>query len=78
MGSTVGYVVYVGYGTKLASAAELEPDVLEYTKKNYPSYLKSPDVFTRPNATSWSHYRKQRPPAAGASAPFAAPATPKP
>ena len=77
MGKTAGHVIYVGYGTKLASASELESEILAHTKQFYPEYLKSPDKFTRPNATSWSHYRKMRPPASSAE-PAAAPATPRP
>ncbi len=62
MGTTVGYVVYVGFGTKLASAADLESVVREHTERHFPKFMKSPDVFTRPNETSWTYYKKQRPP----------------
>ena len=62
MGKTPGWIVYVGNGRKLGGAATLDPVVRAYTLKNHPTFMKSPDAYSPTNETSWSYYRKQRPP----------------
>jgi Protein of unknown function (DUF1838) len=69
MGQMPGHIAYVGHGRKLASAAELDPVVREYTEKHHPEFMKSPAAWSQPNETSWTYYRKMRPPSAAASAP---------
>jgi len=58
MGTRPGYVLYIGQGKKLKSAAELDPVVREYTEKNLPDFMVSPKTFVAPNETSWSYYKK--------------------
>ena len=64
MGQQPGFILYVGHGSKLPNARALDPVVLEYTEKHHPIYLKAPENWSQPNETSWTHYRKQRPPQA--------------
>ena len=64
MGQQPGFILYVGHGSKLPDAQALDPVVREYTQKNHPQYLKAPQAWSQPNETSWTFYRKQRPPQA--------------
>jgi Protein of unknown function (DUF1838) len=59
MGTRAGYLMYSGHGKKFMSFDELPADVRDFTKANYPLYMKSPDAFTTPNETSWTYYKKQ-------------------
>lgn len=62
MGNQPGQILYVGHGAKLAKPDQLDPLVRAYTEKNHPTFMKAPTTWTQPNETSWTYYRKQRPP----------------
>jgi Protein of unknown function (DUF1838) len=62
MGQQPGFILYVGHGSKLKSAEELDPVVRDYTEKHHPSFMQAPKQWSQPNETSWTWYRKQRPP----------------
>lgn len=64
MGSKPGMILYVGHGAKFTNPDLLDPVVRAYTEKNHPTFMKAPDAWSQPNETSWSYYRKQRPPKA--------------
>jgi len=76
LGQRPGYILYSGQGKKLASAADLDPVVREYTEKNHPDFMSSPKTLVAPNETSWSYYKKVRGGGKGAAA-TAAPAISK-
>jgi Protein of unknown function (DUF1838) len=59
MGARPGYLIYSGHGRKFMTFDELPADIRDFTRANYPLYMKSPDTFTTPNETSWTYYKKQ-------------------
>lgn len=62
MGSQPGMILYVGHGAKLMSPDLLDPVVRAYTERNHPAFMNAPTAWSQPNETSWTYYRKQRPP----------------
>ena len=58
MGTRPGYLMYSGHGRKFMSFDELPADMRDFTRANYPLYMKSPETFVTPNETSWTYYKK--------------------
>jgi hypothetical protein len=60
MGQRPGNLVYQGAGFKLSGKDfnKMPAKLTEYVLKNNPIYRHAPDVFTAPNETSWTYFKK--------------------
>lgn len=62
MGQRPGFLLYIGHGAKIERAEDLDPFIRAYAEKHHPDFMTAPKVWSQPNETSWTWYRKQRPP----------------
>ena len=60
MGQRSGNLVYQGAGYKLSGKDfnKMPSKLTEYVLKNNPIYRHAPEVFTAPNETSWTYFKK--------------------
>jgi hypothetical protein len=58
MGDKPGYMLFSAWGKKLNAITEISPDFLAHIKAENPKFLTAPRDFMRPNATTWSEYKR--------------------
>lgn len=63
MDNRPGGIIGITNVFSLDSTADLPPEVLAYTEKNYPDYLHAPTEWTEPNMATWETFAKERTPA---------------
>lgn len=62
MGQHEGHLFYRSHTLKLTRPEELPADILAYTEKRFPKYLKAPDRWVEPNVSSFEAYARDRKP----------------
>lgn len=61
MGAEGGFLVYHARGKKLVGGYEaVDEELRDYVEKRSPEFREAPQQMTRPNATSWSYYKKSK------------------
>lgn len=59
MGKIPGQLIYQCRGKKLNNYNEVPQEFREYVVSHHPEYANAPEVYVKPNETSWSYFKKQ-------------------
>ena len=63
MGPTPGHCVYQCFMGAYDDIERIDRNVLDYTEKNYPKFMKAPDVWEEPSLSSLENYAREQTPA---------------